>query len=164
MYRWPLQHSLSANLRKLGLSLLLLATVIVIGPANAAPQNEKPNSKTSAASASSENADSANQTVPSQPDGSPSGNAANGKKLFMSDGCFECHGTVGQGSTSTGGARIGPPTISFEAMVQYIHHPSGQMPPYTSKVISDQNLADIYAYLRSQPQPPPTKNIPVLSQ
>jgi ubiquinol-cytochrome c reductase cytochrome c subunit len=92
------------------------------------------------------------------------GNAENGKKLFMKDGCFECHGTVGQGSTSTGGARIGPPAISFEAMVQYVHHPSGQMPPYTSKVISDQDLTDIYAYLKAQPAATPAKNIPLLNQ
>jgi cytochrome c len=96
--------------------------------------------------------------------GSLKGNAENGKKLFMNDGCFECHGTVGQGSTSTGGARIGPPAISFGAMVQYVHHPSGQMPPYTSKVVSDQNLADIYAYLKSQPAAQPAKNIPLLNQ
>jgi mono/diheme cytochrome c family protein len=97
-------------------------------------------------------------------DDSPAGNIDNGKKLFMSNGCFECHGTVGQGSTSTGGARLGPPAISFDDMVQYVHHPSGQMPPYTSKVISDHDLADIYAYLKSQPKAQPGKNIPLLNQ
>jgi ubiquinol-cytochrome c reductase cytochrome c subunit len=97
-------------------------------------------------------------------DASQTGSAENGKKLFMSNGCFECHGTVGQGSTATGGARIGPPAISFDEMVQYVHHPSGQMPPYTSKVISDPDLADIYAYLKSQPKPQPGKNIPLLNQ
>lgn len=93
-----------------------------------------------------------------------SGNVENGKKLFMSNGCYECHGTVGQGSTSTGGARIGPPSISLEGMVQYVRLPTGEMPPYTDKVISDQNLADIYAYLKSQPKPQPAKNIPLLNQ
>lgn len=93
-----------------------------------------------------------------------SGNIENGKKLFLGDGCFECHGTVGQGSTSTGGARIGPPAISLEEMIQYVRHPSGQMPPYTAKVISDENLGDIYAYLKSQPKAQPSKNIPLLNQ
>jgi mono/diheme cytochrome c family protein len=96
-------------------------------------------------------------------DSSPTADAEKGKKLFMSNGCYECHGTVGQGSTSTGGVRIGPPAISFEDMVDYLHHPSGQMPPYTSKVISDQDLADIYAYLKSQPKPQPAKNIALLN-
>jgi mono/diheme cytochrome c family protein len=90
------------------------------------------------------------------------GNADNGKKLFMADGCYECHGTVGQGSSQTGGARIGPPAISLDAMIAYVHHPSGQMPPYTDKVITDQQMADIYAYLKAQPTP--AKNIPLLNQ
>lgn len=92
------------------------------------------------------------------------GNAENGRKLFMSDGCFECHGTLGQGSTSTGGARIGPPAIALEEMTQYVRHPSGQMPPYTEKVLSDGNLADIYAYLKAQPKAQPGKNVPLLNQ
>jgi mono/diheme cytochrome c family protein len=92
-----------------------------------------------------------------------SGNADNGKKIFMADGCYECHGTVGQGSTQTGGARIGPPALSLDAMIQYVHHPSGQMPPYTDKVITDQQLADIYTYLKAQ-QPPAAKDIPLLNQ
>jgi mono/diheme cytochrome c family protein len=94
----------------------------------------------------------------------PTGHVDAGKRLFMSYGCFECHGTVGQGATQTGGVRIGPPAISLEAMIQYLHHPTGEMPPYTSKVVSDQDLADIYAYLKSQPQPPPGKDIPLLNQ
>ncbi|MGH9770421.1 MAG: c-type cytochrome [Candidatus Acidiferrales bacterium] len=98
--------------------------------------------------------------APSQ--AAPTGHADAGKRLFMSYGCFECHGTVGQGSTQTGGVRIGPPAISFEAMVQYVHHPTGEMPPYTSKVVSEHDLADIYAYLKSQPQP--AANIPLLQQ
>jgi ubiquinol-cytochrome c reductase cytochrome c subunit len=97
-------------------------------------------------------------------DSATPGNVENGKKLFMANGCFECHGTVGQGASQTGGARIGPPSISLEEMTTYVRHPSGQMPPYTTKVISDQNLADIYAYLKSQPKPPSAKNIPLLNQ
>jgi cytochrome c1 len=31
------------------------------------------------------------------------------------------------------------------------------MPPYTAKVISDQELTDIYAYLVSRPHPPKEK-------
>jgi hypothetical protein len=36
------------------------------------------------------------------------------------------------------------------------------MPPYTSKVVSDAELADIYAYLQSIPTPPPASSIPLL--
>jgi len=37
------------------------------------------------------------------------------------------------------------------------------MPPYTSKVVSDQDLADIYVFLQSQAQPPAAKDIPLLN-
>jgi mono/diheme cytochrome c family protein len=95
---------------------------------------------------------------------SPAGNAENGKKIFTKDGCYECHGREGQGAAQGAGPRIGPPQLSFEAFTKYVHQPTGQMPPYTSKVISDQDLADIYAYLQSRPKATPSKNIPLLNQ
>jgi mono/diheme cytochrome c family protein len=97
-------------------------------------------------------------------DAAPSGNKENGKKLYMSDGCFACHGTEGQGASEVTGPRIGPPQLSFEAFSNYLHHPTGQMPPYTSKVISDQELADIYAFLESKPKAKSGKDIPLLNQ
>lgn len=97
-------------------------------------------------------------------DAAPSGNAQNGKKLFKSDGCYECHGTEGQGAQQTGAARIGPPQLSFDGFQSYIRKPTGQMPPYTSKVVPDQDAADIYAYLKSIPMPPKGKDIPLLNK
>ncbi len=94
----------------------------------------------------------------------PAGNAETGKKIFMKDGCYECHGREGQGAAQAAGPRIGPLQLSFEAFTKYIHQPTGQMPPYTSKVISDQELADIYAYLQSRPKATPSKDIPLLNQ
>jgi len=38
------------------------------------------------------------------------------------------------------------------------------MPPYTAKVLSDKDLADIYAFLQSVAKPPDTKSIPLLNQ
>ena len=94
----------------------------------------------------------------------PTGNAQNGKKLLTSNGCYECHGREGQGSTQTGAARIGPPQLSFEGFQNYIRSPKNQMPPYTSKAVPDQDLADIYAYLKSIPMPPKGKDIPLLNK
>lgn len=91
------------------------------------------------------------------------GNADAGKKIFMKDGCFECHGTEGQGAAQGAGPRIGPPLVSQEGLIKYVRAPSGQMPPYTSKVISDQELADIFAYLQSRPKGTPGKDIPLLN-
>jgi ubiquinol-cytochrome c reductase cytochrome c subunit len=94
----------------------------------------------------------------------PAGNAQNGKKNFASDGCYECHGLQGQGATQTGAARIGPPQLSLESFMSYVRHPTNQMPPYSSKAISDQDLTDIYAYLKSIPLPPKGKDIPLLNK
>jgi mono/diheme cytochrome c family protein len=93
-----------------------------------------------------------------------SGNAQNGKKLFMNDGCYECHGRLGQGAAQTGAARIGPPMLSFEGFQNYVRSPKINMPPYTSKALPDQDLADIYAYLKSIPMPPKGKDIPLLNK
>jgi mono/diheme cytochrome c family protein len=94
----------------------------------------------------------------------PAGNSETGKKLFTKDGCYECHGREGQGAAQGAGPRIGPPQLSFEAFTKYVHQPTGQMPPYISKVISDQELADIFAYLQSRPKATPSKDIPLLNQ
>lgn len=90
------------------------------------------------------------------------GNAENGKKLFTRFGCYECHGYLGQGTSA--GARLAPKPLAAAALIAYVRHPSGTMPPYTSKVASDGELADIRAYLASIPAPPPLKNIPLLNQ
>jgi mono/diheme cytochrome c family protein len=94
----------------------------------------------------------------------PAGNAQNGKKLFNADGCYECHGREGQGAAQTGATRIGPPQLSFEGFQNYVRTPKIQMPPYASKAIPDQDLADIYAYLKSIPMPPKGKDIPLLNK
>ena len=91
----------------------------------------------------------------------PAGNTQNGKKLFISYGCFECHGRQAEG-TSVGGPRLGPNPISFPAFSRYVRQPTGQMPPFTAKVTSDPDLADIYAFLQSLPLPPKADSIPAL--
>ncbi len=90
--------------------------------------------------------------------------SSKGERLFKSDGCYECHGYQGQGSTSTGGSRLGPPRIPLSAFTGYIRQPTGQMPPYTAKVVSDEDVAEIYNFLKSVPPPPPLKSIPILNQ
>ena len=91
-------------------------------------------------------------------------NPGNGQRLFVRDGCYECHGYLGQGSTSTGGTRLGPPQIPLSAFVSYVREPTGQMPPYTAKAISNEDLAEIYNFLKTVPPPPPLKSISILNQ
>ena len=106
------------------------------------------------------------QTVASQPkvELPSTANAQNGQRLYSAFGCYECHGLQGQGSTQTGGVRIGPPQIPFSGFVAYVREPASQMPPYTSKVVSETQLADIYVFLQSRPHAVPSKSIPLLNQ
>lgn len=92
------------------------------------------------------------------------GNTTNGERLFQSDGCYECHGLRGQGSSSTGATRLGPPRIPLSAFIAYVREPSGEMPPYAAKAVSDKDLEEIYNFLRSIPPPPPSKSIPLLNE
>ena len=91
----------------------------------------------------------------------PAGNAQNGRKIFQTYGCYQCHGREAQGGV---GPRLGPRPISWTAFSRYVRQPTDQMPPYTAKVVSDQELADMYAFLQSLPAPPPAKSIPILNQ
>lgn len=92
----------------------------------------------------------------------PSGNAQNGRKLFESYGCYQCHGREAQGGIGTG-PRLGPKPLPLAAIQKYIRQPTGQMPPYTAKVVNDKDLADIYAFLQSVKAPPAVKDIPLLN-
>lgn len=91
----------------------------------------------------------------------PVANAENGKKLFAKYGCYECHGREAQGG-GLNGPRLAPDPLPFPFVLSYVRHPLAEMPPYTDKVISDKDLADIYAFLQTRPQPPSTKTIPIL--
>lgn len=91
----------------------------------------------------------------------PVGNADEGKKLYVSYGCYQCHGYEAQGSSATG-PRLGPRPIAYAAFSRYVRQPTGQMPPYTAKVASDADLANIYAYVGGRPAPPPVGSIPLL--
>ena len=89
-------------------------------------------------------------------------NADNGKRQFVKLGCYTCHGYQGQGGSA--GAKLAPRPISATALIAYVRHPAGSMPPFTEKVVSDQDLRDIQAFLAGIPAPPPANSIPLLNQ
>ncbi len=84
-----------------------------------------------------------------------------GRMLFMQKGCYECHGTLGQGSTQTGAA-LAPQPIPLDAMIAYVRHPKGQMPDYGEQLLSNDEISKIHAYLASIPPNPPVDSIPLL--
>ena len=102
------------------------------------------------------------QTAPPSQAAAAEGNADNGKKLWNTVGCYQCHGYSAQGGSA--GPRLVPNPSSVASIVSYVRAPKGEMPPYTSKVLSDAQLTDIYAFLKTIPKPPDAKDIPLLNQ
>lgn len=84
----------------------------------------------------------------------PAGNVESGKKLYEKYGCSDCHGLLGQGAP-TSGPRIAPNPLPLAAFIRSVRVPRLQMPPYTAKVMPDQELADVRAYLATVPKPAP---------
>jgi mono/diheme cytochrome c family protein len=83
-------------------------------------------------------------------DAPPPGNAVSGKNIYLATGCFECHGRVGQGGAFNGPAPILAKTqLPYEAFAQQLRNPSNDMPTYSATVMSDKEVADIFAFLQS---------------
>jgi mono/diheme cytochrome c family protein len=89
------------------------------------------------------------------------GSSDAGAALFRKNGCYECHSNDAQGGPQ--GPRLGPNPIPLPRFLAYVRNPAGDMPPFTAKVISDDDLRSIYAFLQSRPAPPPVANIPLLA-
>lgn len=113
--------------------LALLSTITFVLAGGASARNQAP-------------------ALPQPAAAAPAGNAELGRKLFVSYGCYQCHGLEAQGSSATG-PRLGPRPLPFAAFARYVRQPSNQMPPYTTKVTSDVDLAHIYAFVVSRPAP-----------
>ncbi len=93
------------------------------------------------------------------------GSAEKGKVAMVKHGCSQCHGYVGQGSVATSGGRVLSNTsMPLEAFIGYVRSTNRAMPPYSEKILSNDDLADIYAYLKSLPKTADYKTIPLLNQ
>lgn len=102
------------------------------------------------------------QTIAEPAASAPVGDARRGKDAFMKYGCYECHGTGGQGNYGTG-VRIAPKPPPWSAVNSYVRRPRGGMPSYSEKILADGVLADIYVYLSSIPAGKLGSDIPLLS-
>jgi mono/diheme cytochrome c family protein len=98
--------------------------------------------------------------APPQTPAVPKGNVEEGRKVYVSHGCYQCHGFEGQGSVA--GPRLGPRPAPYPYFSSYVRKPTLLMPPYTSKVLSDQDVAHIYAYLQARTTPPALETIDLL--
>jgi mono/diheme cytochrome c family protein len=90
----------------------------------------------------------------------PARDAQKGKDLYLKYSCYACHGYDGHGGA---GARLVPMSLPEPRFTAYVRNPR-QMPPYSDKVLSDAQLADLFTYIKSLPESPAAKNIPLLAR
>lgn len=96
---------------------------------------------------------------------SPAGNAANGKELFLTYGCYQCHGYSGQNGPGKHLVPMKFPQVAFTAYIRNPVKPNqiDWMPSYSEKVLSNAQAGDIYAYIKTLPNAPAAKDIPLLT-
>lgn len=100
------------------------------------------------------------QTAASQGNTISSGSARNGKDLYLRYSCYACHGYAGHAGP---GGRLVPMRMNLPGFTAFVRNPR-RMPPYSDKALSDAQLADVWAYIKSLPESPPAKSIPLLNQ
>lgn len=88
------------------------------------------------------------------------GNAEQGKAVYLAYSCYACHGYDGHGGA---GARLVPLAMTATRFTTYVRNPR-RMPPYTDTVLSEAQLADLFAYIKSLPASPSADQIPLLSR
>jgi mono/diheme cytochrome c family protein len=95
----------------------------------------------------------------------PIGDTANGKRVYLADGCFMCHGRAGQGGAMNYPApAIAQVEMPVESFVAFLRDAPNDMPAYSTAVLSDKEAADIHAFLQSLPGRKPAKDFPLLNQ
>jgi mono/diheme cytochrome c family protein len=87
--------------------------------------------------------------------------AEKGKDAYMKYGCWGCHGTVGQGGIT--GPKLAPEPMPAETFTAFVRTTNRAMPPYSEAILSNDDLADIHAYLAAVPKPKDYKSIPQLN-
>ena len=85
------------------------------------------------------------------------GNAVNGQQLFFSLGCNVCHGDRGEGLV---GPTIAQTIVSLERVVEQYRQPFEAMTAFPPEEVSDEEIADIYAWLQTVERPPDELVIP----
>jgi mono/diheme cytochrome c family protein len=93
----------------------------------------------------------------------PTGDVANGKRLFMTVGCYQCHGTTGAGG-GFAGPRLAPNPLPLAGVKAKLRTASGRMPVFSEALLKDSEIADIYAYLQSIPTGKSAHDIELLNR
>lgn len=77
----------------------------------------------------------------------PPGNPEDGKKWYMMNNCYSCHGIHGNDGRAVNIASLKMGFGSFVRKLRKTNAPI--MPPFPETKVSKQDAADIYAYLKS---------------
>jgi ubiquinol-cytochrome c reductase cytochrome c subunit len=94
--------------------------------------------------------------------GAYAASAEKGKAAYLQHGCWQCHGTQGQGAVT--GPKLAPDPMPIETFTAFVRTSNRAMPPYSEAILSNDDLADIHAYLETIPKPADYKSIPLLNQ
>lgn len=78
------------------------------------------------------------------------GDAARGETVWQAVECNVCHGERGEGYDGLASFSIAGTSLSFEALVTSVRQGPAEMPAYNEAQISDQELADVWVWLRAQ--------------
>jgi mono/diheme cytochrome c family protein len=93
------------------------------------------------------------------------GDAAKGKQVYTKLRCFTCHGRAGQGGAYNYPApALAALELPVEAFQAFLREPPNDMPAFAPSVMSDQDAADMWAFLRTLPGRKPVKDFPLLNQ
>lgn len=85
-----------------------------------------------------------------------------GRQLYMANGCYTCHGTVGQGGERSGAPRLAPEPYPYEAFRALVRTPREAMPRFDPRYLTDGQLQLIHGYLASIAKGPAAKDLPQL--
>lgn len=104
------------------------------------------------------------------PESGAAGNAIAGQQLYFDHACYSCHGYTGETGVR---ALLGSAFLQSEEVFRtYLRLraeqnptlPSTQMPNYPEESLSDEEVGDLYAYIRTfESNAPNLEDIPVLN-
>jgi mono/diheme cytochrome c family protein len=101
------------------------------------------------------------------------GNTARGRELYSKQGCYGCHGFNGETGARDLVATNSPLIADLATFRMFLRLrgdvapllPSVRMPNYPASSLSDKDVADLYAYIRSfKLNAPPVASVPTLQK
>jgi len=89
------------------------------------------------------------------------GDPARGMTVWAQKNCKSCHGTMGEGRYA--GPRAGD-GFTAEQWINQVRNPRSMMPAFRPDQVSDQEVADMNAYMQTLPKPASFTPVPSIAQ